>query len=124
MQTKSSAERGVSSWRNAFGLGLLFALIPTTLLVTLSWACQLQWLRRLWQGREKDGDRGSKSICQSVTTEFTVPEAVVGYVIGRHGARVRQVEEESGARIRFKDLQGSKDKVCFRDTIAPYFLII
>ena len=35
----------------------------------------------------------------------------VGFVIGRHGVRVRQVEDECGARIRFKDKQGSEEKV-------------
>ena len=35
----------------------------------------------------------------------------VGFVIGRHGVRVRQVEDQSGARIRFKDKHDSEDKV-------------
>ena len=35
----------------------------------------------------------------------------VGFVIGRHGVRVRQVEDQSGARIRVKDKHDSEDKV-------------
>ncbi len=52
-----------------------------------------------------------KRVRQSVTRELSVPEEVVGYVIGRHGARVRQIEEETGAQIRFKDVQASRNKV-------------
>ncbi len=93
--------------RKVLGATLLLA-VPTTLLVTAAWACRLQWLRRLW-GAPKDAER--KRVRQCVTKELTVPEDVVGYVIGRHGARVRQMEEDTGARIRFKDVQASKDKV-------------
>lgn len=50
---------------------------------------------------------------QNVSVEFTIPEQVVGFVIGRKGSSVKQVEAESGARVQFKELKGSTDKVCF-----------
>ncbi len=72
------------------------------------------WVWRLWsRGRVRpcEGSDGVRRVRQNVSVEFIVPESVVGYVIGRRGASVRQVEEESGARVNFKDQQGSKDKV-------------
>ncbi len=36
---------------------------------------------------------------------------MVGYVIGRRGTSVRQVEQQTGARVQFKDQQDTKDKV-------------
>ena len=43
--------------------------------------------------------------------EFTIPEAMVGYVIGRRGNRIRKIEEETGTRVRFKERIGTGDKV-------------
>lgn len=101
----------MGAWRKLFGATLLLAL-PTTVLMTLAWACQLQWLRNIWP-RSASEETKSKRLRQCVTKELTVsvPEEVVGYVIGRHGARVRRIEEDSGARIKFKDVQASTDKV-------------
>lgn len=48
---------------------------------------------------------------QNVSVEFPIPEQVIGFVIGRKGSSVKQVEAESGARVHFKDQQGTKDKV-------------
>ena len=104
--------------KSLLGLCLLF---PSLLFVIACW----RWSRlRIWgrpavaaasgasrslgaDAREKRPQRPR----QHVETELTVPEAVVGYLIGRGGNRIRQVEEESGARIRFKERIGTKDKV-------------
>lgn len=56
-------------------------------------------------------EAGAKRVRQGVSVEFSIPAKAVGYVIGRHGLRVRQVEEQSGARVRFKDQQETEDKV-------------
>ncbi|XP_064387727.1 tudor and KH domain-containing protein homolog isoform X2 [Halichondria panicea] len=80
----------------------------------LNKVCPCVWVWRAWRrdppvsGR---ADNSVKRVRQNVSVEFIVPESVVGYVIGRHGTSIRQVEEESGARVHFKDQQGSKDKV-------------
>lgn len=58
-------------------------------------------------GRHPDTTR----VRQRVEEEVTIPGDIVGYIIGRRGNRVRQFEEESGARLRFKELQGTEDKV-------------
>lgn len=41
--------------------------------------------------------------------EFTIPDAVVGYVIGRRGNRIRQIEAETGAQVHFKERIGTED---------------
>ena len=41
--------------------------------------------------------------------EFTIPDAVVGYVIGRRGNRIRQIEAETGAQVHFKERIGTDD---------------
>ena len=65
-------------------------------------------------GRQPDTTR----VRQRVEEEITIPGDIVGYIIGRRGNRVRQFEEESGARLRFKELQGTEDKVsCIIDYI-------
>lgn len=54
---------------------------------------------------------GTLQLRQGTCVEFTIPSSAVGYVIGRQGQRVRELERNSGARIRFKDQQESEDKV-------------
>lgn len=48
---------------------------------------------------------------QNSKVEFMIPDTVVGYVIGRRGNRIRQIEEETGAKVRFKERIGTGDKV-------------
>ena len=89
---------------------LLLLLLPVAGLVLVLWLYQYGQEQRK-QERGGGGDKGTLRVRQSVTSELTIPGDVVGRVIGRHGLRVRQLEEESGARIKFKDQQHSKDKV-------------
>ncbi len=92
----------------------LVLLVPSAALMIACAVCPCVWVWRAWRrdppvsGR---ADNSVKRVRQNVSVEFIVPENVVGYVIGRHGTSIRQVEEESGARVHFKDQQGSKDKV-------------
>ena len=53
----------------------------------------------------------TRQLRQGTCVEFTIPSCAVGYVIGRQGQRVRDLERTSGARIRFKNQQESEDKV-------------
>lgn len=100
----------MATWRRTgAGVGLLL-LLPTTLVMLVLWLCQCEWVRRWLEGGGTE-DKSTQRVRQSVSTEFTIPGEVVGRVIGRHGNRVRQLEEQSGARIKFKDQQDSKDKV-------------
>lgn len=87
---------------------LLLLLLPVAGLVLVLWLYQYGQEQRK---QERGGDKGTLRVRQSVTSELTIPGDVVGRVIGRHGLRVRQLEEESGARIKFKDQQHSQDKV-------------
>ena len=91
-------------------MSLLLLLLPVAGLVLVLWLYQYGQERRK-QERGGGGDKGTLRVRQSVTSELTIPGDVVGRVIGRHGLRVRQLEEESGARIKFKDQQHSQDKV-------------
>lgn len=90
--------------RYQYWLGLVLVL-PTAVLMAAMWA----W-RRLGSGG-RENERDTRRLRQGTSLEFTIPAPAVGYVIGRHGQRVRQLEESSGARIRFKDQRDSEDKV-------------
>ena len=59
----------------------------------------------------RQGGQHSNRPTHNSKVEFTIPDAVVGYVIGRRGNRIRQIEEETGAKVRFKERIGTGDKV-------------
>ena len=88
---------------------LLLLLLPVAGLALVLWLCRCGHRK---QERRGGDNKGTLRVRQSVSSELTIPGDVVGRVIGRHGLRVRQLEEESGARIKFKDQQHSQDKVC------------
>ena len=94
----------------AAGLCVLF---PS--LIALAVWCRWYW-RRTVVGlatslpRPLQGQHTNKSR-QNSEVEFMIPDAVVGYVIGRRGNRIRQIEEKTGAKVRFKDRIGTGDKV-------------
>ena len=86
-------------------LGMVL-LVPTAIVVTMLWA----WRRiRGARGAMLEGGPAIQ-LRQGTSEEFTIPAEAVGYVIGRQGQRVREMERTSGARIRFKDQQDSEDK--------------
>lgn len=95
------------AWRGYRYMLGVFLLVPAAILVTVAWA---------WRRVRRGGDRGmleggTRQLRQGTSEEFTIPSSAVGYVIGRQGQRVRELERSSGARIRFKDQQDSGDKV-------------
>ena len=96
-------EMGWRGYRYLLGMVLL---VPTALILSVVWA----W-RRLRGGQPALEDGGTRQLRQGTSQELTIPSEAVGYVIGRQGQRVRELERTSGARIRFKDLQDSEDKV-------------
>ena len=106
-------------------------LFPSLILVIVLWRWRkLRILRRLTitssttvassgnsagsVGREL----GTKRLRKNVEVELTVPEAVVGYLIGRRGNRIRQIEEDSGAKLRVKERLGTRDKVHVAEIIG------
>lgn len=99
-----------------WALGVVF-LVPSTLLALVYWLLPVRifrWLPGRWvQGGAKQQalPEPTTRLRQNVQVEFSIPAAVVGYVVGRRGVRVRQVESESGARVQFKDKMATADKV-------------
>ena len=96
----------------------LCALFPS--LIVLAVWCRWYW-GRLERGvvssvTSVDG-RHTNRLRQNSKVEFSIPDAVVGYVIGRRGTRIRQIEEETGAKVRFKERIGAGDKVA-RPTVS------
>lgn len=97
------------TWRGYHYVLGAFLLVPTAIVLTVMWAWRR--LRGPEQGMiEGGGGGGAVQLRQGSSKEFTIPAAAVGYVIGRHGQRVRDLERSSGARIRFKDQQNSEEK--------------
>ena len=94
------------AWRGyQYMLGMVL-LVPTAIVVTMLWA----WRRiRGARGAMLEGGP-ARQLRQGTSEEFTIPAEAVGYVIGRQGQRVREMERTSGARIRFKDQQDNEDK--------------
>lgn len=82
-------------------------LVPAAIVMTMLWA----WRRIRGSGERAIEGSGTLQLRQGTCVEFTIPSSAVGYVIGRQGQRVREIERNSGARIRFKDQQESEDKV-------------
>lgn len=77
---------------------ILLLGVPSTLLL-------LYWLLR----GDKDEDEEEMEEKRKVTTsrqtiiELSVPAKAVGAVIGRQGANIKKIQEESGARVNFQD---------------------
>ncbi|WAR10175.1 TDRKH-like protein [Mya arenaria] len=73
-------------------------------------ACLLYWLLRT----SNDGDEAELGCGQTAETqtsrqtviEVSIPPGIVGSIIGRRGANIKQLQEESGARLNFKDFTG------------------
>ena len=78
-------------------MSLLLLLLPVAGLVLVLWLYQYGQEQRK-QERGGGGDKGTLRVRQSVTSELTIPGDVVGRVIGRHGLRVRQLEEVFGRK--------------------------
>ncbi|XP_064645096.1 tudor and KH domain-containing protein-like isoform X2 [Lineus longissimus] len=66
----------------------------------------------LWRSTDDDEGVDSESFVTSRQTviEVKVPRPVVGAVIGRQGCVIKQVAQETGARIHFRDRDGDNDE--------------
>ncbi|CAI8036910.1 Tudor and KH domain-containing protein, partial [Geodia barretti] len=107
VQRESQSSEMKMAWRGyQYMLGMVL-LVPTAIVVTMLWA----WRRiRGARGAMLEGGP-ARQLRQGTSEEFTIPAEAVGYVIGRQGQRVREMERTSGARIRFKDQQDNEDKI-------------
>lgn len=108
-------------------------LFPSVVLVIVLWRWRkLRILRRLTTTSSASvaslGDSTvsvgrelrNKRLRKNVEVELAVPEGVVGYLIGRRGNRIRQIEEDSGAKLRVKERLGTRDKVRVKEIVnAP-----
>lgn len=78
-------------------LGLCVLVFPLCLVAAIYWLFFLQNHKTL----EDDQKHVTKAEKQT-SVEFSIPGTVVGYVIGKRGGNVRQVEESTSTRIKFK----------------------
>lgn len=98
-------------------LSAILALPGVAVMVAL-WVCPCAWAWRwLFATAGDSGNSSGKAPLRSRANvrELAVPGRLVGFVIGRRGQRARQLEDESGARLRFRDEEGSEDKA----SLAP-----
>ncbi|XP_038046916.1 far upstream element-binding protein 1-like isoform X2 [Patiria miniata] len=51
--------------------------------------------------------------------EFTVPRQTVGIIIGKKGEMIRNIQEETGAKVQFKEDDGSEERVCIINGPTP-----
>ncbi|XP_050397075.1 tudor and KH domain-containing protein isoform X3 [Patella vulgata] len=75
----------------------LFIAVPSTLLL-------FYWL--LGRNEEEDDEFSSNdeiATSRQTVIEVKVPRSIVGPLIGRQGANIKKLQEESGARVNFKD---------------------
>ncbi|ESO89711.1 hypothetical protein LOTGIDRAFT_124728 [Lottia gigantea] len=74
----------------------LFIAVPSTVIL-------FYWL--LHRNEEDDEETTADTISTSRQTviEVQVPRSTVGSIIGRQGANIKKLQEESGARVNFKD---------------------
>lgn len=67
------------------------------------------WYKRRQTADDFDDEEVEETQEQAVTTAFEttievqIPQYLVGTVIGRGGANIKQIQKESGAYLRFKD---------------------
>ena len=83
------------------------------LFLPLSFVLIIYWLFFLQNHKAQEDDGGVVTkVKQHTTVEFSIPNTAVGYVIGRGGSNVRQVEESTSTRIKFKeDTLGADGKI-------------
>ena len=91
-------------------IGLCLLVLPLSLVAVIYW---LLFLRNNKSNGEDNPSVGVVTKAEQPTTvEFPIPSKAVGRVIGRKGSNVRQVEESTSTRIRFKDsAQGTDGKI-------------
>ncbi|CAG0885174.1 unnamed protein product [Darwinula stevensoni] len=63
------------------------------------------------RGRNGGFSSGRKTNEQSSSSTIEVPSYAIGRIIGKKGAKIRELEEESGARIKVEEEENSGQKV-------------
>ncbi|XP_078577614.1 tudor and KH domain-containing protein-like [Branchiostoma floridae x Branchiostoma japonicum] len=89
-----------TSQKVALGVAVPAAMVTGYLLVKRSQG------QRLEDEFEQEEAAKSMATSRQTTIEVKVPRRVVGVVIGRQGANIKQVQEISGARVNFRDEAG------------------
>ncbi|ELU02506.1 hypothetical protein CAPTEDRAFT_171430 [Capitella teleta] len=78
-------------------------------------------LKNLMEDEEEDLDRGQVVRSRQTIIEVKVPRDCVGAVIGSGGCVIKQIQEETGARVNFKDegsQEGQERMVIIRGTLT------
>ncbi|XP_035669048.1 tudor and KH domain-containing protein-like [Branchiostoma floridae] len=97
-----------TSQKVALGVAVPAAMVTGYLLVKRNQG------QRLEDEFEQEEAAKSMATSRQTTIEVKVPRRVVGAVIGRQGANIKQVQEISGARVNFRDeagLEENEDRV-------------
>merc|ERR1719233_1889258 len=59
------------------------------------------------------GDRGVPRYGSGTDSmEFKVPRQTVGIIIGKKGNMIHSIQEDTNAKVQFKDDDGSEERVC------------
>ncbi|KAK3697181.1 hypothetical protein QZH41_013552 [Actinostola sp. cb2023] len=78
----------------------------------------LLWYRRRQRDEDDDDDEPEPTVASVFETkiEVKIPQYLVGTVIGRGGANIKQIQKDSGAYLRFKDDEEENEVIEFDDT--------
>ncbi|XP_022093926.1 far upstream element-binding protein 1-like isoform X2 [Acanthaster planci] len=63
-------------------------------------------------GGGQGAPRGQSNYGGGDNREFTVPRQTVGIIIGKKGEMIRSIQEDTGARVQFKEDDGCEERVC------------
>lgn len=91
--------------------------VPTLALLFLLWYRR----RQRDDSFDDDEDEQEPTVARAFETkiEVQIPKVLVGTVIGRGGANIKQIQKESGAYLRFKDDEDENEVVEFADEVKP-----
>lgn len=85
----------------------------TLLAVSLTVASSIALYLLLRKNDDEEDEYLRTITARQTVIEMRIPRAAVGHVIGRDGANIRQVQQDTNTKIRFKDPVGnSEDRVC------------
>uniref|UniRef100_UPI00358F52BC tudor and KH domain-containing protein-like isoform X3 n=1 Tax=Myxine glutinosa TaxID=7769 RepID=UPI00358F52BC len=74
--------------------------------------------RRLKNVEDLDGEGNIVMTLDHVFVEFEVPPNAIGAVIGKHGAVIKELEKESGARIVVENYSGGKTAAVIQEAVG------
>ena len=81
---------------------LLFLPIPLLTMIAIWWRCR----RRYYWHKPLPAASASKT--DDVTEELPIASQLVGFVIGRQGNKVKELEKQTSTRIRFREAKDGK----------------